>query len=127
MCINYICNVVFNSLLKYLLKNDYIDNNDNIADEYRLDLANDCLAELPEEIKHMKIRIHNLIQGIFDERVLDDMIEDGNKTNIPENELNDNFYKAEFQTLWNYINHKYAFHCTCGIYTGKIRSWKIAI
>jgi type III restriction enzyme len=25
------------------------------------------------------------------------------------NALNDNFYKKEFQTFWNYINHKYAY------------------
>ena len=25
------------------------------------------------------------------------------------NDLNDNFYKKEFQTLWGYINHKYAY------------------
>lgn len=37
------------------------------------------------------------------------MIEDGNKTKIPENELNENFYRKEFQTLWGYINHKYAY------------------
>ena len=37
------------------------------------------------------------------------MISDGHETKIQENALNDNFYKKEFQTLWNYINHKYAY------------------
>lgn len=97
------------AIYKYLLKNDYIDNDDNVTDEYRDDLANNCPAELPIEIKHMAAGIHNLIQSVFDESVFDDMIEDGNKTKIPENELNDNFFKKEFQTLWNFINHKYAY------------------
>ncbi len=96
-------------IYKYLLKNDYIDDNDNITEAYRADLANGCLTELPEEMKQMTDGIHNLIQGIFDESVLNHMIDDGNKTKIPENELNDNFYKEEFQTLWKYINHKYAY------------------
>ncbi|MBT2728573.1 hypothetical protein J7E63_16735 [Bacillus sp. ISL-75] len=37
------------------------------------------------------------------------MIDNGNKTKIQENPLNDNFYKKEFQTLWGYINHQYAY------------------
>ncbi len=97
------------AIYKYLLKNDYIDEDDNVTEQYRDDLANNCLAELPEEIRHMAVGIQALIQGVFDESVLDDMFEDGNKTKIPENELNDNFFKKEFQTLWNYINHKYAY------------------
>ncbi|NLN04484.1 MAG: hypothetical protein GX166_06675 [Clostridiaceae bacterium] len=49
-----------------------------------------------------------LIQSIFEESVLDDMFEDGHSTKV-NNELNENFYKEEFQTLWNYINHKYTY------------------
>ena len=37
------------------------------------------------------------------------MMTDGNQATIKENPLNDNFYKKEFQTLWNYINHKVAY------------------
>lgn len=37
------------------------------------------------------------------------MIDNGNETKVPSNDLNDNFYKKEFQTLWGYINHKYAY------------------
>ncbi len=37
------------------------------------------------------------------------MFTDGNRTKIEENALNDNFYKKEFQTLWRYINHQYAY------------------
>ena len=37
------------------------------------------------------------------------MFKDGNKTKVLENPLNDNYFKAEFQTLWGYINHQYAY------------------
>lgn len=97
------------AIYKYLLKNDYIDENDNISEEYRTDLENGLIAELPDDLKPISEGVHILIQGIFDESVLNDMIEDGNKTKIQENELNDNFFKKEFQTLWKYINHKYAY------------------
>ncbi len=53
--------------------------------------------------------MHALVQGIFNEHALDGMIEDGHQTKIQENALNDNFYKKEFQTLWNYINHKWSY------------------
>lgn len=98
------------AIYKYLLKNEYIDEDtEKVTDEYRSDLANGCLVELPESIRFMAEGIHNLIQGIFDESVLNNMIDNGNKTKLPENELNDNFFKKEFQTLWSYINHKYAY------------------
>lgn len=97
------------AIYKYLLKNDYIDDDDNVTNDYRTDLANGCLIELPEELRPMVQGIHTLVQGIFDDSVLNDMIDDGNKTKIAENELNENFYKKEFQILWGYINHKYAY------------------
>ena len=72
-------------------------------------MAIGTVAELPEELKPISEGVQMLIQAIFDESVLDSMIEDGNKTKIPSNDLNDNFYKKEFQTLWSYINRKYAY------------------
>jgi type III restriction enzyme len=96
-------------IYRYLIKNDYIDNNDGITESYRTDLENNCLAPLPESLAPFGEGVHALIQSVFDESVLSRMIENGNKTKIPENALNENFYKKEFQTLWNYINHQYAY------------------
>jgi len=96
-------------IYKYLAKNDYIDTDDNVTDEYRTALANGTLAEVPEEIKDISEGMHKLVQAVFDESVLKDMISDGHETKIKDNPLNDNFHKAEFQKLWNYINHKYAY------------------
>ena len=94
---------------RYLWKNEYVDNEDNISDAYRADKENHCLAPLPESLAPLADGIHMLIQSVFDESVLAEMVTDGNRTKIQENALNDNFYKKEFQTLWGYINHQYAY------------------
>ena len=96
-------------IYNYLIKNDYIDDDDQVTDFYRSDLTNDTLAAVPEELKPISSGVHRLVQAIFDESILEDMVDDGNKTKIPENKLNENFYKKEFQTLWKNINHKYAY------------------
>ncbi|MCD8099380.1 MAG: DEAD/DEAH box helicase family protein [Oscillospiraceae bacterium] len=96
-------------IYRYLIKNEYIDDDDHVTDSYRADLANGVLAPVPESCKDISDGVHALIQSIFDEHALDDMIKDGHETKIQENALNDNFYKKEFQILWNYINHKYAY------------------
>ncbi len=94
---------------RYLIRNDYIDDNDAVTDTYRADLARQTLAALPPDLAELGEGIHRLVQAIFDERVLDDMISNGNDTKIGNNPLNENFSKQEFQTLWNSINHKYAY------------------
>ena len=97
------------SIYRYLLKNDYIDNEDKVTDKYRADLENHCIEALPDEISNITQGVQLLIQSVFDPSVLDGMISNAAKTKIKENPLNDNFYKQEFQTLWGYINHKYAY------------------
>ena len=96
-------------IYRYLIKNDYIDDNDQITEQYRADAANGTFAPLPDSCKDISDGVQALIKGIFDEHALDDMIGNGRKPEMPPNKLNDNFSKKEFQTLWNYINHKYAY------------------
>ena len=96
-------------IYKYLARNDYIDDDDHVTDKYRSDLANGTLAPVPESCTEITDGVHKLVQGVYDKRVLNDMIKDGRETKITENKLNDNFYREEFKTLWNYINHKYAY------------------
>lgn len=92
----------------YLIQNNYIDYDGNITDKYR-NIEDSAYAPLPVDLQPMAESIHKLVQGVFDERVLANMVEDGSKSKVTENSLNDNFYKKEFQKLWNYINHKYAY------------------
>lgn len=96
---------------QYLVKNDYVsmDGNDSITNQYHVDLENNNLAELPEALAGMQESVHKLIQSVFNDSILDDMIDDGHETKVVDNDFNENFYKKEFQILWSYINHKYAY------------------
>ena len=98
-----------NAIYFYLVKNSYIDEDGHVTDAYRADAENKILAPLPDKIKDIRAGVLALVRSIFDEHALDGMIEDGHQTKIQENALNDNFYKKEFQTLWNYINHKWSY------------------
>lgn len=93
----------------YLIQNHYIDYEGNVTDTYRDDQENGSFAQLPIELQCIADGVHKLVQGVFDEKVFDEIIEQANKPKITENELNENFAKKEFQTLWKYINHKYAY------------------
>lgn len=95
---------------RYLSYAGYTDiMSGKITDKYRNDLATGTLVPLPTELAPMSEGIHKLVQAIFDESILDDMFTDGHETKIKDNPLNDNFYKKEFQTLWNLINRQYAY------------------
>lgn len=94
---------------RYLGFNGYIDYDGNVTDAYRTAQETGTFAQLPPEIAPIAEGIHKLVQGIFDEKVLSEIIAPANKPKITENELNENFARKEFQTLWNYINHKYAY------------------
>ncbi len=96
-------------IYRYLIRNDYIDDDDKITEQYRADSENGCFAPLPESCKDIADGVHALIKGIFDEKALDDMVGNAHAPKMPDNVLNDNFWKKEFQILWNYINHKYAY------------------
>ncbi len=94
----------------YLDNSDYIDANGNVTDKYRSDVENNSLEPLPAKLDHIPPEhIHCLVKVIYDDSVISSMIENGSKPQVEENKLNDNFYKQEFQALWNNINHKYAY------------------
>ena len=98
-----------NKIYKYLIRNDYIDDDDKVTDSYRQDIKSGTVAELPDELKAMADGIHTLIQAVYDDSVLKDMFTDGHETKVKDNPLNENFAKKEFQALWREINHKYAY------------------
>ena len=98
-----------NAIEFYLIQNGYVDMKRKVTDKYRADVSMNTLAPLPEELQPMSEGIHTLIQAVYDDRVLAEMITDGHETKIRENPLNENFAKKEFQALWKEINHKYAY------------------
>ena len=95
----------------YLKIYGYVAQDGSLTEEYRTDVANNALQPIPEGfgLSQYTESIHKLIQGIFDEKVLDGMFEDANQSKVESNSLNDNFYKKEFKKLWDYINHKYTY------------------
>ena len=98
------------SIQAYLYDNEYIDEKGMVTQRYKNDLGENRLAALPRRLEPMAQSIHTLVQSTFDENILlDEMIEDGNQTQSPENRLNENFAKKEFQELWHSINHKYVY------------------
>ena len=92
----------------YLVANQYIDLNGNVTDNFKNDESNKTLKPLPQELENMSEGLFDLVKRVYDNSVGIE-IENGNKTKVQENKLNDNFYKQEFKELWNCINHKYAY------------------
>ena len=98
------------SIQAYLYDNEYIDEHGAVTQVYKDDLQENRLAAMPRRLEFIAQNIHALVQSTFDENVLlDEIIEDGNRTQSPENKLNENFAKKEFQELWRNINHKYVY------------------
>ncbi|RLA82952.1 MAG: restriction endonuclease subunit R [Epsilonproteobacteria bacterium] len=92
------------AIYKYLLKNDYIDDDDQISDEYHQAKKDETLAKLPTELEDMTKEIIALVDTVFSAKSLEGMI--GNDREEKINPLNDNFSKKEFQELWANINKK---------------------
>ena len=88
-------------IYKYLIKNDYIDNADRIAEAYHEAKAGGTLAALPPELAPHAEQIFGLIDSVFSESQLPDVGDDRKPKTNP---LNANFEKKEFKALWSRIN-----------------------
>ena len=98
-----------NAVYFYLVANGYVDEDGKVTDKYKADVANNTVVPVSDKLKEVEPAVHVLVQAIFDESVLKNMITDGRETQVVENVLNDNFAKEQFQELWKRINHKYAY------------------
>ena len=94
---------IVNKIYRDFMKNDYIDENDNITHKLKEDIANNSVC-IPEIMKDFAEEYSKLITSLFTETKIE--IGNANKNNINNLKLNDNFYKKEFQELWNKINIK---------------------
>lgn len=88
---------------------NYITKEGEVTEIFRKACADEKLEPLADELQPMSNSVMRLVKSIYDPSVLKDMIDDGSKTTTPDNKLNDNFMKKEFQELWRRINHKYAY------------------
>ena len=94
------------AIYRYLVKNDYTDNADQIAPEYHEAKSAGKLAALPPELVPFAPQVFQLIEGVFSDALLPG-IDDERKAKV--NPLNANFEKKEFQDLWGRINRKAAY------------------
>lgn len=90
-------------IYRYLVKNDYTDDADQIAGTYHEAKEAGTLADLPEDLKPHAEQVFQLIDTVFSDAQLP-KVEDGRKPKT--NPLNANFEKKEFQELWARINQK---------------------
>jgi type III restriction enzyme len=95
--------IMANQIYRYLMKNDFTNDADEITQEYHSAKAEGKLPDLPAELQPYTDAILKLVDGIFDVNQMPDF-GDGRKPKT--NPLNDNFNKKEFKELWNRINKK---------------------
>jgi len=90
-------------IYRYLLKNEYVNDEDEIAAHYNSDKDSGTLAVLPDGLQPYTQQVFELIDGLFNPHQ-NHNTGDGRKAR--KNLLNSNFDKREFKALWNRINHK---------------------
>lgn len=97
-------------ITSYLIGFGYAEKDGKITQLYKDDLKNGTLQAMFPGLKPIEKEVHKMIQAIYDESVdLNNMVESGFATQTPDNKLNANFSKKEFQELWNEINHQYVY------------------
>lgn len=93
-------------IYRYLVKNDYTDDSDRIADAYHAARKTGSLADLPDDLKPHAAQVYHLIDSVFSAGQLPDI---GDDRKPKKNPLNANFDKQEFKALWHRINRKAAY------------------
>ena len=93
-------------IYRYLVKNDYTDDSDQIAGAYHDAKKAGTLADLPDNLKPHADQVYQLIDSVFSASQLPDI---GDDRRPKKNPLNANFEKQEFKALWNRINRKAAY------------------
>ena len=92
----------------YLVRNDYVDDDGNVTDTYRIAAESGSFAPMKAELAPIADSVHKLVQAIFDPSILKDMTSDGHSTKTEPNEINTVNWEL-FKDLWERINKKYAY------------------
>ena len=98
-------------IIVQLRMNGYITKKGEVTEKFREDLKAGTLPLFEDNLEKVSKAIYTRVQTIFDDTVIEKMIENGGTPQTPENKLNDNKEKKEFKELWKRINHKYAYTC----------------
>lgn len=96
------------TIIGYLYQNDYVDDDGRLTPTYLAAADKGELAPLPPKLQPISEGVMKLVAGIFNPKVLDDMVEPV-EPSTPENNLNENFDNERFQEMWNEINNKYVY------------------
>ena len=94
------------SIYRYLLKNDFTDNEDHITEAYHTAKREGALPALPEELEPFKEQVFQLVDSVFSEAQLPEIGNDRDKQALAPNA---NFEKKEFEELWGSINQQAAY------------------
>ena len=96
------------TIIGYLYQNEYVDDDGRLTPTYLSAADKGELAPLPPKLQPISEGVMKLVAGIFNPKVLDDMVKPV-ETTTPENNLNENFDNERFQEMWNEINNKYVY------------------
>ncbi|MBQ8644621.1 MAG: DEAD/DEAH box helicase family protein [Candidatus Methanomethylophilaceae archaeon] len=97
-------------IYQYLVRNDYIDDNDMPTESCRdiLDSGN-VFIDPDSDLAAYGDAVAEIVRVVIEGGNLENMVDNGLKPRIKENKLNDNFSKREFQELWKEINHRHTY------------------
>ncbi len=93
-------------IYRYLLKNDYTDDDNKITEVYHTAKKEAQLANLPPELAPYAEQVFQLIDSVFSASQMPAIADD---RKAKTNSINANFQKQEFQALWSQINRKAAY------------------
>lgn len=96
------------AIYRYLIKNDYLDEDDSPSEEYKNAAHEGSFAPLPEELVPLADGIHALIRAAYDTVALKQYVENAAQSKIRANPVNEENLR-KFKPLWELINRKYAF------------------
>ena len=88
---------------RYLIKNDYVDIDGKITNEYFEAKEQGSLAPLPTDLEPIAVQVFMLIDSLYSDAMLPTL---ENEYRQKPNPLNDNLKKREFLELWSQINKK---------------------
>lgn len=93
-------------LYQGFVRNNYIDEDDNLTEEYYQAVENGEV-KVPDELKEHKQAVIDLVSMIYSESA-SPLVQNERDKNV-ELKVNDNFHREEFQKLWKKINVKTAY------------------
>lgn len=86
------------------IRNGYVDEQFHLTDDYH-NAVEQQLVKLPDELVEYREPLMDLIKSIYMAGDMN-MTDNERDRNIPPITVNKNFYKQEFQELWNRMNRK---------------------